>query len=110
MKYRTTAKAVRENHYKVIKIGYCDLQDLLHFETPVAYTCGVYGWNADIYEVAPGVCICTGYRPTGAAPRSYAAVRAYNDKARRIVNSTSDYELRRGAVRTLLDEFVRAAC
>lgn len=63
MKYRTTAKAIREEYGKnrILSIGYCGMQNLLSFFSESAYTCGVYGWNFDIYEVH-GIAICTGYR------------------------------------------------
>ena len=61
MKYKTTAKALREGACNLRSAGYCDLQYLLTNHSPVAYTCGVYGWNFDVYEVY-GLTICTGYR------------------------------------------------
>lgn len=50
MKFRTTKKAIMANYGNVIKVDYCDLQNLLKYESPIAYTAGVYGWNADIYD------------------------------------------------------------
>ena len=61
MKYKTTAKAIREGALNPRCAGYCDLQCLLRNHEPNAYTCGVYGWNFDVYEVY-GLTICTGYR------------------------------------------------
>ena len=51
MKYKTTAKALRDGACNLRSAGYCDLQYLLTNHSPVAYTCGVYGWNFDVYEV-----------------------------------------------------------
>lgn len=45
----------------VIKISYCGAWYLLKDLQPVGYTAGVYGWNADVYDV-PGAWIVTGYR------------------------------------------------
>ena len=64
MKLQTTNKQIKANFYKIVKIGYCDAQYLLAYKKPFAYTSGVYGWNADFYEVG-NVCISTGYRPIG---------------------------------------------
>lgn len=61
MKYKTTAKAVKEGYHKIISAGYCELQNLLSYKNPVAYTCGYYGWNFDVYDI-DGVVIVTGYR------------------------------------------------
>ena len=58
MKYKTTAKAIKNWCVNVKCAGYCDLQHLLSNHEPTAYTCGVYGWNFDVYEVY-GVTICT---------------------------------------------------
>lgn len=40
MKYKTTAKAIREGSCNPRTVGYCDLQYLLTNHSPVAYTCG----------------------------------------------------------------------
>lgn len=64
MKFRTTRKEIQSAHKTIYKLGYCEAQYLLQDHSPVAYTCGTNGWNADIYLI-DGVCICTGYRPFG---------------------------------------------
>lgn len=61
MKYKTTRKAIVNGCANIKCAGFCDLQHLLKNHEPTAYTCGVYGWNFDVYEVY-GVTICTGYR------------------------------------------------
>lgn len=61
MKYKTTTKALRAGSCNLRCAGYCDLSYLLREHKPIAYTCGVYGWNFDVYEVY-GLTICTGYR------------------------------------------------
>ena len=68
MKYKTTAKALREYGYNVKSAGYCDLQYLLNNHSATAYTCGVYGWNFDVFDFG-GVCLITGYRTRGADVR-----------------------------------------
>lgn len=67
LKQRMTAKSIREldKHDKpVFKVGYCELQNILKWSKPVAYTCDVYGWYSDLYEFTDFY-ICTGYRPVG---------------------------------------------
>lgn len=106
MKYRTTQKAVKGNFSKVFAVGYCGLASLLHFEQPRAYTCGVYGWNADVYEF-DGVAIATGYRPFGQDIPA-TIVRKYEERARDIVwNLAIKYEKRREAVEALLCAFLK---
>lgn len=60
MKYKTTRKAIVNGCANIKCAGFCDLQHLLQNHKPTAYTCGVYGWNFDVYKVY-GVTICTGY-------------------------------------------------
>ena len=79
MKYKTTAKAVKNGFANVKCAGYCDLQHLLKNHEPNAYTCGVYGWNFDVYEVY-GVTICTGVR--GMPGERLQGIKEYEQKAR----------------------------
>ena len=46
--------------YKV-KLGYCEIQEILDFFDPMYYTTGTYGWNFDGY-VFDGYLLTTGYR------------------------------------------------
>lgn len=45
MKYRTTKKEIRNCGSSVYKVGYCNLQFLLRFNDPFAYSEGVFGRN-----------------------------------------------------------------
>ena len=114
MKYRTTAKAIRENGGLVVKAGYCDLQNLLHDVNPVAYTCGVYGWNFDVYEVY-GITITTGYR--GMVGRRANGIAEYEKRAEEIVNRrrqndedwTEFFDKKKADLDALLKEFCEQA-
>lgn len=64
MKIQTTNKEIKYNFSKIVKTGYCNAQYLLNYKNPFACTSGVYGWNADFYEIG-NICISTGYRPIG---------------------------------------------
>ena len=81
MKYKTTAKAIRNGYSKIISIGYCDAYYLLKGLDEVAYTCGIYGWNFDVYEFKD-IAICTGYRgmPKGIS-YDYNRLHFFNKKA-----------------------------
>ncbi len=82
MKFKTTKKEVMAQA-TCIAIGYCHLQHLLRDETPIAYTYGNAGWNADIYACPPpyaNVAIVTGYRPFGINV-PYALVAFHNHLA-----------------------------
>lgn len=109
MKFKTTAKEIRQGGGRVVSAGYCDLWNLLTFEDPVAYTCGVYGWNFDVYQV-DGLTICTGYR--GMVGRTANNIREYEARARKINEEMmwkAPYEERKAAIRALLAEFVKQA-
>ena len=109
MKLKATQKAVKEGYRNIIKIGYCNLQYLLYYKSPIAYTNGIYGWNADIYEIGGGVAISTGYRPFGDINANYELVREYEKKAEKIVLSWDEYEHteKLKMLDELLNEFVK---
>lgn len=104
MKYKTTRKAIVNGSVNVRSAGYCDLSHLLTNHSPVAYTCGVYGWNFDVFEVY-GVTICTGYRNMPGA--RLEGVREYEEKARAILSwdNKAPCEEKREQVEKLLQEF-----
>jgi hypothetical protein len=107
MKYKTTAKAIRQAGGKIISIGYCDAYHLLSNHQPVAYTSGVYGWNFDVYEVN-GITICTGYR--GMPGKTPNNLDEYERKARAIYEDyTTPYEERKTKIEQLLNEFLTQA-
>ena len=109
MKFRTTTKAIREGQSKkfLISVDYCGLQHLLYFDSPVAYTCGVYGWNYDVYNVDDYV-ICIGYRgmPTG-LKIDYKIIRKYDDMAKHVLNNISDYDKKREMLNNLKQDLIK---
>lgn len=106
MKFKTTNRAINSYYNKVLRVGYCAMQGLLRHQEPIAYTCGVYGWNADLY-IVDGLAICTGYRPTGSAQVDYKLLDEYEKKAYAI---SSNYNLKfdeqKQQINALLREFV----
>ena len=107
MKFKTTNKYIRALYGDcVIRIPYGDAQDLLRYEDPIAYTCGVYGWNADFYAI-DGTAICTGYRSLVGQCVDYDLLHQYNTKARKIADDRRrGYDSKARAVRKLLCEFI----
>lgn len=106
MKVKTTRKAIVNGSYNVKCAGYCDLSHLLNNHSPIAYTCGVYGWNFDVYEVY-GVTICTGYRNMPGA--RLQKISEYEEKARAILSweDKRPFEEKQIAVENLLKEFCK---
>lgn len=106
MKYKTTTKALRAGSCNLRCAGYCDLSYLLRGHEPIAYTCGVYGWNYDVYEVY-GLTICTGYR--GMPGKRLESIVEYEKKADAIwCDYNKPYEERREEVEKFLHEFCKA--
>ena len=105
MKYRTTQKAIKNGFYKVISIGYCDLQHLLNCETEAAYTTRREGWAADIYDFG-NVAIVTGYNPFGNIRPDYETVKKYDNMACEIIGNIFSWDERKAALRSLIDNFI----
>lgn len=110
MKYKTTRKAIVNGSANVRCAGYCDLQSLLYNHAPIAYTCGIYGWNFDVYDVY-GITICTGYR--NMPGKRLDGIGEYESKARAILDNYTDYngiggyERKKAEIETLLQEFCK---
>ena len=109
MKFRTTEREIRQRaNGSIIRVGYCNLQTLLQYENPIAYTCGVYGWNADIYEVG-GCLIVEGYRPFGNYAPSHELTKKYEALAEKVLHDKRirNYSTKARKLRELLDAFCR---
>ena len=110
MKLKTTAKEIKNkvaSNY-IWKVSYCGMQNLLHYQEPIAYTCGVYGWNFDLYEV-DGVYFTTGYRNMIGRQIDYDLLNKYEQRAGEIVNSWGKhgFEEKYELVNNLLKEFIK---
>ena len=69
---------------RVWSLGYCEMSEALRLlDGPRGYTCGVCGWDYDIYDVG-GVAVCAGYRdmPGADVPRWF--VQKWEKRARRV--------------------------
>lgn len=110
MKRKLTKRDAMGFFKKTIEVGYCQAQDLLSGLTPEWYTCGVYGWNSDIYDMGDRVAVVTGYRPFGNVRPKYDVVREFEDRARAICDKYSfkDYDSMQKELTDLRAEFVRA--
>lgn len=103
MKRKTTRRAVVEGSARLVSVGYCGLQTLLRNHSPIAYNCGMYGWNFDVYEVY-GLTICTGYHNMP-GPTAHG-VRAYEARARAVYDEPGgSWEEKAARVEELLREF-----
>ena len=107
MKCRVTAREVRNNYRNIVSIGYCQAQYLLRYETPFAYSAGVYGWNCDYYDI-DGMCISTGYRPIGKTV-DYTALREAEKYAKSHNEDFEDYAEREQFTGNVLRAFIKRA-
>lgn len=110
MKLKTTRKEIKNkvaSNY-IWQVGYCDMQNLLHYKNAIAYTSGVYGWNFDLYEV-DGVYFTTGYRNMIGKQVDYELLREYEEQASEIINSWKKYEYKekKELVNNLLKDFIK---
>lgn len=109
MKFKTTQKEIRANYNKIICVPYCGLQNLLNYESPVAYTVRREGWAADIYDMGGGVAIVTGYAPFGNVRPSYELRKQYEKQAEKI-RYEYRYDQQRESLKSLARDFIKAVC
>lgn len=105
MKIKTTRKAIISSSPRLVSAGYCDLQTLLRYHSPIAYTSGIYGWNFDVYEIH-GLTICTGYR--GMPGRRANNAEKYEQAAREALERL-DWKEAEQEIERLLAEFCNQA-
>lgn len=111
MKFKTTQKAIKANYNTIICVPYCGLQNLLNYESPIAYTERREGWAADIYDMGGGVAIVTGYAPFGSVRPSYELRQKYENAAKKVRYDYSlKWEEQRKQLKTLQREFIAEVC
>lgn len=107
MKFKTTQKAIKANYNTIICIPYCGLQNLLNYESPVAYTVRREGWAADIYDMGGGVAIVTGCAPFGNVRPSYELQERYERTAEKIrLNYSVSFEEQKNDMHNLQRAFI----
>lgn len=106
MKYKTTQKAVKDAYINKICVGYCNLQYLLNYENPIAYTARREGWAADIYDFG-NTAIITGYAPFGNIRPVYDICRKYDSAAEKIRYDYSlSWEEQKKKIDSLIKNFI----
>lgn len=92
-------------------LGYCAASYLFRPLEKVGYTCGIYGWNYDVYSVH-GVIACTGYRRMKGSysPELSALTERYNRLAERLSGeSWKDWKRYNRATNYILARWAREA-
>lgn len=91
------------------EVAYCELQALLHYKTPTFYTCGAYGWNADVYILAARekkIAIVMGYRPFG-KKIPFEIIRKYEKCANELSYGLGSYSEKAAALDRLINAFLK---
>ena len=105
MKVKVTKKSIKDNYNIILGIDYCNAQYLLHFESPKFYSCGVYGWACDYYEIGSDFIISTGFNYIDNTNNNYyELVKEYEKKAEKILHNNLDYKTQKSKVTKLLME------
>lgn len=104
---KKTMKEIKKMYKNTIEIGYCELWDLLKLHNRKFYTSGIYGWNADIYEINYNTAIITGYRSFGNIKPSYKLVEKYNKQAKELIEKENDFEKLNGKLNELIEKFIK---
>lgn len=61
MKIKATMRDIKASNHIVLGVSYCELQAILNYESPIAYSAGANGWNCDLYRINDTYSIVTGY-------------------------------------------------
>lgn len=109
-KFELKKKDVNSNFTYVVKILNCDL-DMLNYNIidPMGYTCGVYGWNSDIYYVNYYTAISEGDRPFGNIEPSRELLEKYNTLFNILKKHSYDYDIFEKKLYNMLDDFCNEA-
>lgn len=120
MKLRTTKREVRENAYRILSVGYCEIQFLMRSKEPFSYCAGVYGWCCDNYEITTNkyrLVISTGYSPINdknickeTLKNKYNIIKKYEDKARKINSTSKGWDDVKKKLDKLVNKFVDEIC
>lgn len=110
MKSRITAKELRSMFGgKAITLGTQQPYYLLRYHSPDWYTCGVYGWNFDAYDI-DGVLIMWGDRGTFGKRADYERIKFYEEKAKEICNEvytrTMTFDSIQARLNALIKDFI----
>lgn len=107
-KIRLTKKSLNADYWNILGTGYCNLQYLLKFQEPFAYSERAEGWACDYYDI-DDVLISTGYAPMKSkrVKSYYELEHEYDDKAKEIYNDSSlSWEEKENRTNKLLHEFI----
>ena len=105
-KIKVSKSEVKNNNYRILGTGYCNMHYLLKYHYPTAYSAGAYGWSCDYYDIN-NVVISTGYDYIKSKNMNdnYDLIKQYEDTARSII-CDNHYQNSKEAVNKLLLELL----
>lgn len=106
MKIQVTKKAIKERYDIIIGVRAYDMQTLLQFENPFAYSARSEGWACDYYE-KDGIVFSTGYAPIKSTVKIKdldSIIEKYETEAKAI--KTDFFQEYQEKINRLLDELI----
>lgn len=104
MKFKATKKQMREGYEYII--GLNNMEHLLRYTSPIAYSVRAEGWACDYYDI-DGVLISAGYSPLKS--KNTKTDREDAEKTEAIARSISeDYEISYDDKKTLMTDLLKA--
>ena len=120
MKLKASKREIKENSYRILSVGYCELQYMLKWCEPFSYCCGVYGWSCDNYDINNGqhqLIISTGYSPIDSQninknilKNKYNIIKKYEEKARKINHNNYSWDTIKKKLQKLTYNFIEEVC
>jgi hypothetical protein len=112
-KVKIRKKEVKKNPW-IISVGYCDMQHLLRYYNPIAYSTRREGWACDYYDINHNkehnnIIISTGYAPVDNKNTKfdYKVLREYENKAKSITyDNNIGWDEQKRLINELLNDFI----
>ena len=107
IKKKVTKKAIKSRFSNIYNVGYCNIQSLLRYCEPFAYSSGAYGWSCDYYEFGGGVVLSSGYSCIGQKV-DYETLKKWDDKALEVLKNKTDYNTTKEILNELIYDFIES--
>ena len=104
-KLKTSQSKMKTFSPIVLGVGYCELQCLLNYESPIAYASSQYGWACDLYMINDKYSIATGYSYLRACNKQLTSEQREELQAieKSCFNSCPDRQTRKGLLIAFLE-------
>ena len=105
-KLKTSQSKMKDFSPIVLGVGYCELQCLLGYESPITYATSQNGWACDLYMINDKYSIVTGYSYSRACNRRLTSEQREELQAieNSCFNSSPDRQTRKDLLITFLEK------